>query len=141
MREWLGVACFASAFFFGTATWAADVQSVQGDLSINQGQGFQAVNGRLDANVGDSVMVGPGGSATVSYPDGCQVPVQPGAVTTIAPLSPCASASFAQGYTYNPQDTVVTSYIVGGIIAASIAGLAIAIVTHKNSTASKPISP
>jgi hypothetical protein len=141
MREWLGAACFASAFFFGTATWAADIQSVQGDLSVNQGQGFQAVNGRLDADVGDSVMVGPNGSATVSYPDGCQVTVQPGAVTTVAPLSPCAAGSFAQGYTYNPQDTVVTSYIVGGIIAASIAGLAIAIVVTRSRSTTSPISP
>jgi hypothetical protein len=41
-------------------------------------------------------MVGPGGAATVVYGDGCKVDVQPGAVTTIAPLSPCASGSNAQ---------------------------------------------
>jgi hypothetical protein len=40
-------------------------------------------------------MVGPGGGATVVYSDGCKVDVQPGAVTTIAPLSPCASGSYA----------------------------------------------
>jgi hypothetical protein len=40
-------------------------------------------------------MVGPGGSATVVYEDGCKVAVQPGAVTTIAPLSPCTSGSNA----------------------------------------------
>ena len=51
---------------------------------------------RTNANVGDLVMVGPGGSATVVYDDGCKVNVQPGAVTTIAPLSPCASGSNAQ---------------------------------------------
>jgi hypothetical protein len=48
------------------------------------------------ANVGDSIMVGPGGSATVVYDDGCKVNVQPGAVTAIAPLSPCATGSNAQ---------------------------------------------
>ncbi len=77
------------------AAWAATVQPVQGDLSINQGQGFQKVNGRVEAKVGDSVMVSPGGSATVSYADGCKVDVKPGAVVTIAPLSPCASGSYA----------------------------------------------
>lgn len=77
-------------------SWAATVEPVQGDLSLNQGQGFQRVDGRIDAKVGDSVMVSPDGAATVVYPDGCQVSVQPGAVTTIAPLSPCASDSFAQ---------------------------------------------
>jgi hypothetical protein len=41
-------------------------------------------------------MVAPGGTATVVYDDGCKVAVQPGSVTTIAPLSPCASGSSAQ---------------------------------------------
>lgn len=41
-------------------------------------------------------MVGPGGAATVVYDDGCKVDVQPGAVATVAPLSPCASGSNAQ---------------------------------------------
>jgi hypothetical protein len=136
MREWLGAVCFSAAFLFGTATWAADVQSVQGDVSINQGQGFQAVNGRIGANVGDSLMAGPNGSATVSYSDGCQVTVQPGAVTTIAPLSPCASGSLAQNY-YN-QDW--TPYVVAGVVVGGLAGLGIYAATQK-STTTKPASP
>jgi hypothetical protein len=96
MRPFLGVACFAFAFLTSALSWAATIEPGQGDLSVNQGQGFQRVNIGIDANVGDSVMVSPNGSATVSYPDGCQVPVQPGSVVTIAPLSPCASGSVAQ---------------------------------------------
>lgn len=79
-----------------TSSWAATVEPGQGNLTINQGQGFQPINNRVDANVGDSVMVAPGGSATVVYDDGCTVNVQPGAVTSIAPISPCASGSYAQ---------------------------------------------
>jgi hypothetical protein len=67
-----------------------------GDLTINQGKGFKPVTSSINAKVGDSVMVGPSGSATVVYDDGCKVNIQPGAVTTIAPLSPCASGSNAQ---------------------------------------------
>jgi hypothetical protein len=78
-----------------TPSWAAVVEPGYGDLTINQGQGFKSVTSRANANAGDSVMVGPGGSATVVYDDGCKVNVQPGAVTTIAPLSPCASGSNA----------------------------------------------
>lgn len=96
MRALLGTACFLFVFLTSALSWAATLESGQGDLLVNQGQGFQRVDGKVDANVGDSVMVGPNGSATVSYPDGCQVPVQPGSVTTIAPLSPCASGSMAQ---------------------------------------------
>jgi len=100
MKKSWGIALFGGVFFVATAAWAAEITPGQGDLSINQGQGFQtinqAINGRVDANVGDSVMVGPNGSATVSYADGCQVNLQPGTVMTIAPLSPCASGSLAQ---------------------------------------------
>jgi hypothetical protein len=69
-----------------------------GELSINQGHGFKHVTRRINAKVGDSVMVGPGGTATVVYDDGCKVNVQPGAVISIESLSPCASgANAAQG--------------------------------------------
>src|SRR5208282_1311118 len=87
---------FCCAMLLSSSTWAATIEPGQGNLAINQGQGFQPVNSRIDANVGDSVMVGPNGAATVVYGDGCTVNVQPGAVTTVAPLSPCASGSYAQ---------------------------------------------
>jgi hypothetical protein len=79
-----------------TSSWAATIEPGQGSLAINQGQGFQPIDSRVDANVGDSVMVAPGGSATVVYEDGCKVDVQPGSVTAIDPISPCASGSYAQ---------------------------------------------
>jgi hypothetical protein len=76
-------------------SWASVVEPGSGDLTINRGQGFKPVTSRINANVGDSVMVGPSGAATVVYDDGCKVSVQPGAVTTIAELSPCAAGSNA----------------------------------------------
>jgi hypothetical protein len=88
----LSIGC---AVLVASPSWAAMIEPGYGDLTINQGQGFKPVTGRTSANLGDSAMVGPGGSATVVYDDGCKVPVQPGAVATIAPLSPCASGSYA----------------------------------------------
>jgi hypothetical protein len=90
------------AVLVATPSWAAVVESGYGDLTINQGQGFKPVASGTNANVGDAVMVGPGGSATVVYDDGCKINVRPGAVTTIAPLSPCASGSNAQNYNNCP---------------------------------------
>jgi hypothetical protein len=95
-RPFLGALCFGCAVLLTTASWAATIEPGQGNLSVNQGQGFQPINSRVDANVGDSVMVAPGGTATVVYSDGCKVDVQPGAVTTVAPLYPCATGSYAQ---------------------------------------------
>ena len=76
-------------------SWAAMIEPGYGELTINQGQGFTPVTSRTSANVGDTVMVGAAGNAAIVYDDGCRVPVQPGAVATIAPLSPCASGSYA----------------------------------------------
>src|ERR1700734_2668864 len=105
MGKRLGIAIFCAAMVLSSSVWAATLEPGQGNLSINQGQGFKPVNNRIDANVGDSVMVAPGGTATVVYDDGCQVSVGAGAVTTIAPLSPCASGSYAQGDNNNDYTT------------------------------------
>lgn len=109
---------FCCAMLLSGSAWAATLQPGQGTLSVNQGQGFQPVNNRIDANVGDSVMVGPNGSATVVYDDGCTVDVQPGSVTTIAPLSPCASGSNAQS---NDTNWAGMAMLAG---AAGVAGFA-----------------
>ncbi len=115
MRSSIGVACFAVAYLAASLAQAATVEPAQGDLSLNEGQGFHKVTGRIDAKVGDSVMVGPGGAATVVYPDGCQVNVQPGAVVSVAPLSPCASDSFAQDQSsfFNPPMLLFGAALLG----------------------------
>jgi hypothetical protein len=58
-------------------SWAAVLQPGLGDLTIDHGQGFKTVTRQATANVGDSVMVGPGGAAIVTYDDGCKVSIQP----------------------------------------------------------------
>jgi hypothetical protein len=127
------------ALLFASGAGAATVEPVQGNLSLNQGQGFQPVNSRVNANVGDTVVVGPGGAAAVTYSDGCKVPVQPGAVTTIAPLSPCASGSLA--------DDNNNLYAVGAVaVGFGLAGFGIYEIIHhsnnnNNNNGNHPISP
>ncbi len=114
MRGLLGVVCFGLSLLIGGACSAATIEPVQGDLSVNQGKGFQRIDSRIDANVGDYAMVGPGGAATVTYPDGCKVDLQPGAVMAITPLSPCASGSVAQ---QDNNNNIGTWLAVGGFAA------------------------
>jgi hypothetical protein len=125
------------AFVLASAAGAATIEPVQGNLSLNQGQGFQPVNSRVNANVGDTVMVGPGGAAAVTYPDGCKVQVQPGTVTSIAPLSPCASGSLA--------DDNNNLYLLGAAaVGFGLAGFGIyEIIHHSNNEINNnhPISP
>lgn len=119
----LSIGC---AVLVASPSWAAIVEPGYGDLTINQ-QGFKPVTSRSSANIGDSVMVGPSGSATLTYEDGCKVNVQPGAVVTVAPLSPCASGSNAQtGPNYYPDsdNDPLWGWVVG-ILAAGGLGAAI----------------
>jgi hypothetical protein len=121
---------------FAASSWAATIEPGQGNLSVNQGQGFQPINNRVDANVGDSVMVDPGGAATVVYSDGCKVDVQPGTVTTIAPLSPCATGSYAQD-----SGVGVGGLIMGGLVLGA-GGFAIYEATKSpSSNTTAPASP
>src|ERR1700674_2270401 len=74
----LGIFCSAPSL-------AATVEPVRGRTSINQGDGtFHPVTGRLEATIGDSIMVSPDGMARIVYADGCVVDVNPGAVVTIS---------------------------------------------------------
>jgi hypothetical protein len=130
------------AVLVASPSWAAIVEPGYGDLTINQGQGFKPVASRSNANIGDSVMVGPGGSATLTYEDGCKVNVQPGAVVTVAPLSPCAAGSNAQtGPNYYPDrdNDPLWGWVVGGLAGV---GLGIAIwQASKDHGNTQPASP
>jgi hypothetical protein len=96
VRGLFGALCVTIAVLTSSMCSAATIQPIQGVVSINHGQGFQKIYGVGVAKEGDSVMVSPDGSATVSYADGCNVKLEPGMVMTITALSPCASGSYAQ---------------------------------------------
>ena len=139
-RSFLRGSLIGGSLLLVSASWAATIEPVQGNLQLNRGQGFQPVNSRVDANVGDTVVVGPGGAAAVTYSDGCKVPVQPGAVTTIGPLSPCASGSLADD---NNQNGL---YFLGVAAGFGLAGFGIYEIIHHNNNNSDennnhPISP
>jgi hypothetical protein len=104
MRTFFTIVAVGGALLCGAESWAATptvtLEPVQGDLLINHGKGFEKVlASKIEAKVGDSVMVSPGGIAKVTYADGCQTNVKPGTVMTITKLSPCASGSLAADLT------------------------------------------
>ena len=134
LRYLLVALCLSGATVIGSSSWAATIEPGQGDLSVNQGQGFQPINSRVDANVGDTVMVGPGGAATVVYDDGCKIDIQPGMVTTIAPLSPCASGSYAQDNNSNNW----SGYLVGGAVIGLGVGVGIIASQHASTAFASP---
>jgi hypothetical protein len=121
------------------ASWAhaATVNATQGQVLLNLGQGYRQVTGSSEAGPGAIVVVNPGGSAQVVYPDGCPVTVTPGMVYTIAPQSPCGSGGtgISEGLGLNTTTMVALGAIAGGGIAAAI------IFATRGSSSEKPASP
>jgi hypothetical protein len=67
----------------------ATVQSVQGNVSIDRGTGFQQLTSAMPAEIGNRIMAAPGSSAKIVYGDGCTVEVKPGSVVSVGKESPC----------------------------------------------------
>jgi hypothetical protein len=62
---------------------AATVEVLQGQVSVNQGQGYKQVAGPSAVSTGDQVMAAPGSRGRIVYANGCALDVSPGAVLTV----------------------------------------------------------
>ena len=105
---------------FGTPSFAATVSVVQGQVLVNRGQGYEQVVGTTSANPGDTIVVNPGGSAQVVYPDGCTVPVVPGSVVSVASQSPCLVTGATETTGVNATTLAIGAAVVAGGVGAVI---------------------
>jgi hypothetical protein len=127
MRFASAIVAFVAAIAVDGASFAATVTATQGQVMINRGQGYQLLVGSSDVDPGATVVVNPGGSARVVYPDGCAVTVEPLVVHAINAESPCeGKKEMTKDMTSN-----TTLYWIGGG-AALVAGGAYAYIasTH-----------
>jgi hypothetical protein len=85
----LGVS--ASAF---AASGVANITSAEGKVLVNAGKGFVPVTGPAALKVGDKVMLGKGGFATVAFKD-CAVSLDKPTVFTVTKNAPCAKDQLA----------------------------------------------
>jgi hypothetical protein len=136
MRFTLALVALVSGVAFSVPSLAATVEP-EGQVSINRGSGFQPVKGVVQANVGDSVMASPNGSARIVYSDDCSIPVVPGAVITIAAESPCKSFAQATPPTQSPDPG---AFVVGAVVLGAGIGGAVA-ATSSSQTPPAPASP
>ena len=120
--------------FFSLPSFAVTVEPVEGHVTINRGDGiFRPMIGTLDADIGDSVIVRPGGLARIVYDDGCTVGIHPGDVHTISGLSPCKAPALPSD---SPPDySILGTLAVGGGVAGAI------IILLLNKDDDKPASP
>ena len=73
----------AVGLLVSSSAFAASLEAVRGEVSINRGEGFKRVTGPTEARAGDLLMASPGGSAKLVYSDGCPVRVIPGTVVRV----------------------------------------------------------
>jgi hypothetical protein len=94
------VSAFWLALWAGPCAFATTVTAEQGQVLLNTGQGYRLVQGSINVNPGDMIVVNPGGMARITYDDGCVTEVRPPAVTAISAQSPCQQ----QQKPSSPQD-------------------------------------
>jgi hypothetical protein len=113
----------------GGASQAASLESIQGEVLIDRGGGFDSVGGPTSLDPGNTVIVNPGGSAVVVYSDECKVPVQPGAVLTVAKYPPCGGG----GGSFNS-----TTLLIGGAVIGLGAGAAVLLTSGGDDNPASP---
>ncbi len=99
---------------------ATSVEPTGSSVSINKGAGFKKVTGSTPATAGNTVMVGPGGSAVVHFGDGCDVNLEAGSVYNVPAGNPCqssvASAGIGVGYAVGAAATIRIGVAVVGFL-------------------------
>src|SRR5687768_10133053 len=100
----------AAALLAGPVLAAESVGSLsaqEGTVLVNQGEEFITAADAQSLNPGDRVMVMTGGSAAITFADGCVLPVEAGTLMVIPSQSTCAGA-------------VVTKQAVGASYAQAV---------------------
>ena len=131
------LAGFVLALLLSGQVQAATLSGVQGSVMVNPGSGYYLTVGPANLKPGDLVMLNPGGSAQLTFPDGCIVPLQAGTVVTVGATSPCL-AQTGPGHPGAQWFDLDMMIIATGVVAG--AGL-IALAISASSDLSKPASP
>ena len=79
----LRVAVFCMGVCLSLPAAAATLETIQGQVLINHGKGFQRVAAATEVSEGDLVMANPGGSGKLVYPGGCVTEIKPGSVVKV----------------------------------------------------------
>lgn len=102
------------------------VAAVKGSVLVNKGVGYTPVSRTASVKPGDRLMVNPGSTATITFSDGCSVPVKAGSVFTVGKTSPCNFKAQLGGASMLPL------LAIGGQLALGAVGIAVAEQANKD---------
>jgi hypothetical protein len=129
----LAIALVASIFAgaAGAAEPATVLSAQKGTVLVNQGEEFVTASDLQSLKAGDRVMVMEGGDATVTFGDGCVLPVVSGSIVEIPAASTCAGSvattqrigpSYAQAVGepryYERNSNAAVPWVFGGLALA-----------------------
>ena len=109
---------FVIGLLISAPAWGTGVEVITGQVSINQGDGYQPVVDWTPASPGNLVMASPNGAAKIEYDDGCVVEVKPGAVVAVAEQSPCPTGGSDDtgGSGFRPGYLIAGVLVAGGVV-------------------------
>lgn len=129
------IAAAVAATLLATSAFAAEpvatLTAQQGTVLVNQGEEFTTAAEGQALRAGDRVMLMVGASATVTFADGCALPLAAGSLLEVPATSTCAGAvakvqkigpTYAQAVGADPQGGSDTeNWVVFGTAGALIA--------------------
>lgn len=152
-RSLLPLFCTAALLGSGFAVAAdsaspAVLSGVEGSVLVNQGERFVSARGDVALAAGDRVLGMSGASATITWADGCSLPLPAEAMLTVDAVSPCAGVQ-AEVVEVGPMvaqaDTSEGSRVArtdpDSYTWLIIGGVAVAIIAASSSGSPAPVSP
>ena len=122
----------AAVLLAGSAVAADSVATLtaqEGTVLVNQGEEFITAAEGQALQAGDRVMLMEGASATLTFADGCALPLAAGSLLEVPAQSTCAGAvanvqkigpTYAQAVGSGAQDSDTMTYVVFGGVGALI---------------------
>jgi hypothetical protein len=141
VRTYVSAAVMAA--LLATNAAAVTLSNVEGAVSVNRGDGFQAASIGTTLSSGDRVRANASGSANIVYENGCSTRVGPSQVAVVLATPPaCQGASLKDGGVgYAPAGLGTDTLLVGGLIVGAGVGIAVAASNDNSSTTHHQVSP
>jgi hypothetical protein len=136
----VGMCAAFVASSFDSSAIAAVLDSVQGTVQVNTGSGFRKVAAAAQVAPGTSIMADPGASAQIVYSDGCRIPVRPGSVAVVAPISPCAQGQAGPSQGPQTQENTIYDLLAAGVVIGGSVGAGVWASQHGNNNNNNNLS-
>lgn len=115
MRQTIWIVVAGGCVALSSAAWGATMQSVDGPVLANAGEGYVRIDNGASVTPGTQIMARPGASARIVYESGCEEPVQPGTVVTVQ----------TEGLCTKPAATSAMPFLIGAAALGGAAALSI----------------